>query len=305
MQTVLAIDDSPDIHTLLDVRLRPEGLDLRHALDPIEGLAMATREPPDLVLLDVDMPGLSGMELCSRLKGEPATSMVPVIFLTGAESVESVVRGFDLGAVDYVKKPFDPAELRARVRAALRTKRFQDMLAVRAQIDGLTGLWNRGYFEQRLRDEVNAVRRYGRALSLVLLDVDHFKNLNDSYGHPFGDLVLQRLGELLTQSCRATDAACRFGGEELALVLTETPTTGGVVLAERLREAIASLGFRPRTTNIQVTASFGVAGVDEFDSRAAVDPHALVARADWALYEAKRAGRNRVCFGERLVTDNA
>ena len=168
MQTLLVIDDSPEIHLLLDVRLRPENLRIEHAHDPIEGLARAVAAPPDLILLDMEMPGMTGLEVCARLKADPATAMVPVIFLTGAEGVDIKVRGFDLGAVDFVTKPFDPAELRARVRAALRTKRFHDMLSARAQIDGLTGLWNRGYFNQRLAEEVKAVRRYRRELSLVI-----------------------------------------------------------------------------------------------------------------------------------------
>lgn len=293
MQTILVIDDSPEIHTLLDVRLRPEGLRIEHASGALEGLSRAATLVPDLILLDVEMPEMGGMEVCSRLKGDPLTSMIPVIFLTGAESVDVKVRGFDLGAVDYVTKPFNPAELRARVRAALRTKRFHDMLAARAQLDGLTGLWNRGYFNQRLNDEVLASRRYGRSLSLVLIDVDHFKRLNDEFGHPFGDLVLQRIGEAVSSCVRATDAACRYGGEELAMVLTETDGAGAVVLAERVRATIGALDLRPRGKPVQVTASFGVSDVSVITTEA-LTADALVRRADECLYEAKRGGRDRV-----------
>ncbi len=294
MQTILAIDDSPEIHTLLDVRLRPEGLRIEHAFTPQEGLAKAAMLQPDLILLDVEMPEMGGLEVCSRLKADPLTSMVPVIFLTGAEAVDVKVRGFDLGAVDYVTKPFDPAELRARVRAALRTKRFHDMLAARAQLDGLTGLWNRGFFNQRLADEVQAVRRYGRSLSLILVDVDHFKRLNDGYGHPFGDLVLQRLGETLSSFIRATDAACRYGGEELALILTETTGDGAMVLGERVRAAIEALELRPRGKPVVITASLGVVDAATLGAQTAVTAEAMVQRADDALYRAKEGGRNRV-----------
>ena len=293
MQTILVIDDSPEIHDLLDVRLRPEGLRVEHALAPAEGLALAARLQPDLILLDVEMPGMGGMEVCSRLKADPLTSMLPVIFLTGAESVDIKVRGFDLGAVDYVTKPFDAAELRARVRAALRTKRFHDMLAARAQLDGLTGLWNRGYFNQRLADEVHAVRRYRRPLSLLLIDVDHFKRLNDGYGHPFGDLVLQRIGEALAACCRATDAACRYGGEEFALILTETPGDGAAVIAERVRQTVEAIELRPRGKVVTVTASLGVADAATPPADG-VSADWLVKRADLALYRAKDLGRNRV-----------
>lgn len=299
MQTILVIDDSPEIHALLDVRLRPEGLRLEHASGALEGLSKATTLVPDLILLDVEMPGMSGMEVCSRLKADPLTSMIPVIFLTGAEAVEVKVRGFDLGAVDYVTKPFNPAELRARVRAALRIKRFHDMLAARAQIDGLTGLWNRGYFNQRMADEVLAARRYGRSLSLVLIDVDHFKRLNDEYGHPFGDLVLQRLGETLSACVRATDAACRYGGEELAMILTETDAAGAEVMAERMRRSIAAIDLRPKGEAVQVTASFGVADVAVLGCKESFTVDELVRRADDCLYEAKRGGRNRVVRATR------
>jgi two-component system, cell cycle response regulator len=294
MQTVLAIDDSPEIHTLLDVRLRPESLVVKHAFGAEEGIAAATACQPDLILLDVDMPGMGGLEVCSILKADPTTTMVPVIFLTGAEAVETKVRGFDLGAVDYVTKPFDAAELRARVRAALRTKRFQDMLSARARVDGLTGLWNRGYFNERLADEVGAYRRHGRDVSLVLLDVDHFKRVNDDYGHPFGDLVLQRIGETLAACSRGVDAACRYGGEELALVLPDTSPEQAALLAERVREAIAAIELRPRGAKVQITASFGVASARDLSAHDGVTAEALVAKADRALYTAKNAGRNRV-----------
>ena len=294
MQTILVIDDSPEIHALLDIRLRPESLRIEHALTPKEGLLLAASLQPDLILLDVDMPEMGGLEVCARLKEDPITLGLPVIFLTGADSVDSKVRGFDLGAVDYITKPFEPAELRARVRAALRTKRLHDMLSARAQLDGLTGLWNRGYFNQRLSDEVQAVRRYGRVLSLVMIDVDHFKRLNDGYGHPFGDMVLQRIGETLTAHSRATDAACRYGGEELAMILTETAGDGAMVLADRLRIAIESIELRPKGKPVVVTASLGVIDATTFGDASQASVETLLAGADAALYRAKESGRNRV-----------
>lgn len=300
MQTILVIDDSPEIHALLDVRLRPEALRIEHATTPMEGLAMAASLQPDLILLDVDMPEMGGLEVCTRLKENPVTSSLPIIFLTGADSVDSKVRGFDLGAVDYITKPFEPAELRARVRAALRTKRLHDMLSARAQLDGLTGLWNRGYFNQRLSDEVLAVRRYGRALSLVMIDVDHFKRLNDGYGHPFGDMVLQRIGETLTAHSRATDAACRYGGEELAMILTETSGDGAMVLAERLRVAIEAIELRPKGKPVVVTASLGVVDATTLGEASQVSVQTLLAGADAALYRAKETGRNRVVMAPRV-----
>jgi diguanylate cyclase (GGDEF)-like protein len=296
-QTVLAIDDSPDIHRLLDVRLRPEGLAIHHALDAQDGLAQALRLIPDLILLDVDMPVITGFELCRQLKEHASLAQIPVIFLTGASEVYTKVQGFDLGAIDYVTKPFEPAELRARVRAALRTKRYHDLLSARSNVDGLTAIWNRSYFNQRLGEEVAAARRYARVLSLVMLDVDHFKSLNDEYGHPFGDQVLQRVGELLHTMLRATDAPCRYGGEEFGLILSETDHEGAVTTAERIRVALSALTFRPKDRPIRVTASFGIAA-STILAQDKLDAAHLVMAADDALYEAKKTGRDRVCVAK-------
>jgi diguanylate cyclase (GGDEF)-like protein len=297
-QTVLVIDDSPDVHRLLEVRLRPEGLVMHSALGAEEGLAKAKEIKVDLILLDVDLPLMTGFEVCRLLKEDPKTGSIPIIFLTGATEIHTKVQGFDLGAIDYVTKPFEPAELRARVRAALRTKRFHDLLSARSHVDGLTGIWNRSYFNQRFGEEVSAAQRYGRALSLIMLDLDHFKSLNDSYGHPFGDQVLQVVGEILHTSLRTTDAPCRFGGEEFALILSETLEPGAVISAERVREQIAGFAFRPKDKHIQVTASLGIACTTLFE-RESLSVTRLVAAADVALYKAKHAGRNRVCVAER------
>jgi two-component system cell cycle response regulator len=296
--TVLAIDDSPDVHRLLDVRLRLEGLILHHALEAEAGLAAAREIRPDLILLDVDLPVLTGFEVCQRLKIDPLTSQIPIIFLTGASEVHTKVQGFDLGAVDYVTKPFDPAELRARVRAALRTKRYHDLLAARSNVDGLTGVWNRSYFNQRIGDEISASVRYGRTVSLVMLDIDNFKSLNDGYGHPFGDRVLEALGELLHTLLRTTDAPCRYGGEEFALILSETNEAGALVSAERLRQRLTECPFRPGDRHVRVTASLGIACSSLFDPKE-LTVSRLIAVADDALYRAKAEGRNRVCVGRR------
>jgi two-component system, cell cycle response regulator len=296
--TVLAIDDSPDVHRLLDVRLKLEGLILHHALDAEAGLAAAREIRPDLILLDVDLPTLTGFEVCQRLKVDPATAQIPIIFLTGATEVHTKVQGFDLGAVDYVTKPFEPAELRARVRAALRTKRYHDLLAARSNVDGLTGVWNRSYFNQRMGDEISAAVRYGRTVSLVMLDVDNFKSLNDSYGHPFGDRVLEGLGELLHTLLRTTDAPCRYGGEEFALILSETSEAGAQISAERLRERLAETPFRPGDRHVKVTASLGIACSTLFEPKE-LTVSRMVTVADDALYRAKAEGRNRVCVGRR------
>jgi diguanylate cyclase (GGDEF)-like protein len=294
-QTLLVIDDSIDIHRLLDVRLRPEEVVVYHALSADEGLDKARELKPDLILLDVDLPIKSGFEVCEALKQDPALAEIPVIFLTGATDIHTKVQGLELGAVDYVIKPFDPAELRARVRAALRTKRYHDLLSARANVDGLTGIWNRSYFNQRFGEEIAAAQRYSRQVSLVMLDLDHFKTHNDTYGHPFGDRILQVVGDVLHSALRSTDAPCRFGGEEFALILTETPGEGALLLAERIRMRIASTVFRAKDVNIPVTASFGVVSSEVFDTQS-VSVSRMIRAADDALYRAKNEGRNRACL---------
>jgi diguanylate cyclase (GGDEF)-like protein len=287
-QKVLIIDDSEMIHELLRVRLATESIDLHSAADGEAGIAAAAKLQPDLILLDVDMPGLDGYEVCRRLKRDSGTMSVPIIFLSGSASTEEKIRGLDLGAVDYITKPFEPAELRARVRASLRTKYLTDLLSRKAMIDGLTGLWNRTYFDSRLESELSLSRRSGRPLSCILLDLDHFKKLNDRYGHPFGDEVLRSVGKLLIDSCRDEDIACRYGGEEFVILTPNVPAQGAVELAERLRAAIESMKLSHRGKAVPVTCSMGVSDVGH------TPPPTIVELADEALYAAKHGGRNRV-----------
>lgn len=296
---ILAIDDSPEIHQLLKVRLKNQDVELAHALNGDDGFTQACAGLPDLILLDVVMPDSSGFDVCRRLKSEPDTQNIPVIFITGASDVEQKVLGFDVGAVDYIQKPFNPAELNARVRAALRTKRYQDMLAQRAMIDGLTGLWNRTHFDQRLHEESAATQRYERPLSLIFVDADRFKSLNDNYGHPFGDQVIQALGEVLHANARTSDWPCRYGGEEFAVILRETDIEGALILAERIRESVEALVFRDAGQLVPVTASMGVSCSTLCMNPCDFSGDWLVKSADDAVYKAKQNGRNRVCAAQR------
>jgi diguanylate cyclase (GGDEF)-like protein len=268
-------------------RLKDEPVVLHFAATGDDGLAKAQVIVPDLILLDVDMPDPNGFEVCRRLKLNEMLHSIPVIFLTGAGSTEEIIRGLELGAIDYVTKPFDPAELRARVRAALRMKFMIDLLAKKAQIDALTGLWNRRYFDQRLDAEISLANRTGRPLAVIMLDLDHFKSVNDQYGHPMGDEVLRRIGHLLVESVRTEDVVCRYGGEEFAIIVPNA--AGGVSeLAERLRKRIESEPFVFAGTSSKITSSFGVA------SRTTKIAPSIVQEADEALYRAKQGGRNRI-----------
>ena len=287
--TVLAIDDSDDILALLKARLTPDAIKVVTATSGAKGLELAVSISPDLILLDVDLPVQSGLDILRLLKDDPRTQPIPVIFLTAETRTETKVHGFDLGAVDYVTKPFDHAELRARVRTALRLKHAHDMLSLKAHVDPLTGLGNRAAFDSQLAAEIATARRHGRPFSMVMVDLDHFKSINDTDGHPFGDLVLTRVGEVLSKSVRPSDTATRYGGEEFALLLPDADAAGAIAMAQRVRLQIRSLKLQSPKRPVQITASFGVADLEKNDT-----PALLLERADRALYVAKREGRDCV-----------
>jgi two-component system cell cycle response regulator len=286
---LLAIDDSTMIHRLLKARLKSERLEIHSASSGCQGLQSARTLMPDLILLDVDMPEMDGFEVLVKLKADPHTHDIPVIFLSGSCSTESKVRGLDLGAFDFVTKPFDVGELKARVRSALRIRSLIQMLAQRAQIDGLTGLWNRPYFDQRLEEEVTIAQRHTQNLALILCDLDNFKSINDTYGHPFGDMVLEEFATMLAQG-RAGDAACRYGGEEFAVILPRADAAEAAAVADRYRDSLKLRRWLD-APDLIATASFGVS-----DLRLLSEPCAsgMVRAADEALYGAKDGGRDRV-----------
>lgn len=287
---LLAIDDSTLIHRLLKARLKHERLEIHHAMCGTEGLAKARSLLPDVILLDVSMPDMDGFQLLRELKADSITHDIPVIFVSGNVDTATKVRGLELGAIDFVTKPFDIAELKARVRSAVRIRSLIKMLAQRAQLDGLTGLWNRSYFNDRLSQEVADARRHGHALALMMCDLDHFKQINDTYGHPFGDHVLEEFADLLGHA-REGDIACRYGGEEFALILPHTDADEAAQVAERL---LAELERRlwMNHSKLIITASFGVT---DLHLAAQPTPQALIESADKALYKAKET-RNTVCI---------
>ena len=288
--TVLAIDDSELIHRLLKTRLQGERLELHNATSSAEGLKKAVALNPDIILLDIAMDGMNGFELLEKLKEDPRTRNIAVIFISATSEAMDRVKGLDMGAIDFICKPFDAFELKARVRSALRTQHLVKMLEQKAQIDGLTGLWNRRYFDQRMIQEISEAKRYSRPLSLVLCDIDRFKRLNDQFGHPFGDFVLDRVAQKLSGG-RTSDIVCRYGGEEFGLILPSTNIQQGHEVAERLRIEIESILWSNKP-DLVVTASFGICDTENVGEEAT--PEALLEMTDSALYKAKQAGRNRV-----------
>jgi len=287
---VLLIDDCVVLHRLLAARLSAEALELLTARSGPEGLQIARERLPSLVLLDIEMPDMDGFEVLRQMKEDPALKDIPVIVLSGLDGAEDKVTAFDLGAYDFVTKPFNLAELRARVRAALRMHSLMQMLSQRAQLDGLSGLWNRAYFDAQWEAEVARATRHGHPLSLALLDIDHFKSINDTYGHPAGDAVIQTVAEVFQAGIRQSDVACRYGGEEFALIMPATPPDEAGKLCERIREFVEAMRF-PRHPERTVTISIGVAGSP---GGCTLTADQWIEAADKCLYHAKKSGRNRV-----------
>ena len=289
MMKLLIIDDNLDSLQVAKARLAKENLEISCAEGGESGLETARREKPDLILLDLEMPDMSGFDVCRALKTDPELCMIPILFLTGSATAEDKVKGLDLGAVDYVTKPFDAFELCARVRAALRTKHLQDLLIEHAHIDPLTGLPNRRALMERLQREWARIERHDGKLSFIMADIDHFKRINDMYGHHIGDQVLQEVARAIARECRELDLPARYGGEEFAIVVPDETASGAARLAERCRQGVANIHVAVRGEKISTTASFGVASARNRSS-----PEALIKQADEAMYRAKNGGRNMV-----------
>jgi two-component system, cell cycle response regulator len=318
-RTLLIVDDDRSNISIVRNALSPQGYQFLEASDGAQALSAIRKHRPDLIIMDVEMPGLGGVEVCRIVKanqGETGFGFIPVILMTARQG-GGKIEGLELGADDYLVKPFDYMELGARVKSMLRLKALQDALVDKnreldkanreldrkreellalSRTDPLTGLHNRRYFEERLNVEFARSNRYRSPLACLMLDVDHFKKVNDTYGHPFGDRVLQAVATVGTRTLRDVDMLARYGGEEMIALLPETGPQEAFRVAERFREGIEALEFdwtspEGEKRKVKVTASIGVAtfpipGIDSSDG--------LLRAADDCLYGAKQAGRNRV-----------
>jgi diguanylate cyclase (GGDEF)-like protein len=287
---VLLIENSPEDRQLLRHWLTSERIEVHDAADIINGLAACSRVRPDLILLQIRLPTWDGYEVLRRLKDDPRTFSTPVIFLAAGATTAEKARGIDMGAVDFVSKPFDPVELLARVHSALRTKAYLDLLEHRAHIDGLTELSNRHALQLRLPHEWDGCLRRGMPLAILINDIDHFKRINDHHGHTAGDEVLRQVAATLRRTFREADFIARYGGEEFVVLAPNCDLPGAVARAETLRKAVASLHVAFHTTTITLTTSIGIAMA--IPSQAT--PIEAIDQADQALYRAKGAGRNSV-----------
>jgi two-component system cell cycle response regulator len=293
---VLVAEDSLVVRAVLRRHLEERDYNVVEADDGNAALSTCREIRPDVVLLDIEMPGLDGHQVLAALKADPELAEIPVVFLTGRTSTDDIVEGLRLGAHDYLKKPFEASELIARVSAAVRMKKLQDELRARnaeldlvSRTDSLTGLANRRQLVERLGEMGSASRRHDRVLGVLMLDIDHFKRVNDTAGHDAGDCVLREFAARLARLPRVEDVVGRWGGEEFLALLPDTDFEGSRLFGQRVIGAIAAEPFQlPDGTKLDITVSIGCA------VEVAHDPEKLVANADAALYEAKAAGRNRL-----------
>lgn len=285
---VLVVDDDEYSAALIDHTLRSAGFMSSYCRDPREAIQRIEEELPDLIVLDVMMPEIDGFELCRRVRAHPAMHLTPIIFVTRKGDVEQRVQGLEVGGNDYIAKPFEPAELIARVRSHLQRLAVLREMAIR---DGLTRCYNHKYFKMRLEQEMARAQRYGQHLSIALIDADHFKRVNDEHGHPAGDQVLSGLADIVHAAVRSTDVVARYGGEEFAVLMIHASVKEAEIVANRIRERVETHVFPSSSGTLLpgITVSIGVSEFRDGDT-----PASLLSRADVALYEAKHGGRNLV-----------
>ena len=291
---LLLVDDQP-INIQALYRIFSPDYRVLMATSGAKALELCRADRPDLVLLDVVMPDMDGHEVCRRLKSEAVTCNIPVIFVTAHNDAAEETHGFEVGAVDFIAKPVNPATVRARVKTHLTLKHQSDLLRQMVFIDGLTGVFNRRCFDEQLATEWRRASRTASSLGLLMLDIDHFKRYNDHYGHQHGDDALRRVaGAIKDCLMRPGDLVARYGGEEFACIVPTTKVEGALRVAERIEQAVRKLQLVHADSDTApfVTLSIGLAlGQPGRDA----NPSALLALADVQLYLAKHSGRGRVC----------
>lgn len=318
--TILIVDDHPANLRLLIETLKQSGWKTLVAINGDGAIRQSELARPDLILLDVMMPDMDGFETCRQMKQRESIKDIPVIFMTALADTVDKLKGFEVGGVDYITKPFQLMELLARVRVHLELKQareevirinlelqsvnqqllaYQRQLEQAARTDPLTGLPNRRDMMERLAEEYERVQRYHHPFAVALTDIDWFKKINDTFGHACGDAVLQEVARLLRGTIRKQDHVARWGGEEFLLLLPETDREGAMRMAERLRAVIARTALFYQDQPISITMTFGVYVIE----RAAMTLDVALTYADQALYQGKNQGRNCVrCFDEERMS---
>lgn len=308
---LLIVDDSASIRkSLHDILEKAKIFSMIFEADNgAKALDLLIKEKIDFVISDVMMPTLDGFKLLSVIRSQPRYRDLPVIFLTGQKDSFDKIKGLEIGANDYITKPFDAGELLARVNNLIRMKDLKDEIEEKNKqleiinkkleelsvTDALTGIYNRRYFFERLNSEFSRSKRYNICISLLMLDLDHFKRVNDTYGHQKGDDVLRKTSEILKQNCRVHDIVARFGGEEFIMLLCQTDPEGAFIVAERTRKDIEEHQFALHGgTSFKTTISIGISSYPDIKINNIND---LIRIADASLYEAKKQGRNKVVIG--------
>ncbi len=296
---VLIAEDDASSRRLLEASLHKWGYDVLTTCDGREALEVFQNpEAPSLVISDWMMPDMDGLGLCRKIREMERSGYVYFIILTAEGTKEDVIKGLEAGADDYLIKPFDQQELKYRIGIGKRIVKLEHRIMLLATTDPLTGVLNRRAFMERMEEELHRSHRENASLSLTLADIDHFKMINDRYGHQAGDLVLERFTEQLSKSSRPYDFVGRYGGEEFVICLSGVDALQGRLTAERMREGVEEMKIilPDSSQSIQITASFGVASLS-MGSKESLD--SLIKRADDAMYRAKREGRNRVCMASQ------
>jgi diguanylate cyclase (GGDEF)-like protein len=286
---VLVVDDEKTMLRIMDARLSSAGYEVFTLSDPRRAVKRVKELTPDLVILDIVMPGIDGLAVKAKLGEDPSTAAIPVIFLTAKDATDDKVRGLAAGADDYISKPFNSKELLARIRAALKKREFYEEISM---ADGLTGLHNVHFFKKQFSLFFNISKRYKKIFSLAIIDIDNFKSINDTYGHAAGDFVLQKFSSIAKETLRKSDIIARYGGDEFAVIMPETGEKQALFGIERLKKNIAKKAFiLPNLKKkINVSISAGIACYEEnFTAESQV-----FELADKRLYESKRAVKNRV-----------
>lgn len=289
--------------------LTTEGYNLSLVPTGMDAIIRLNQSAFDCLLLELELPDLTGVEVCRIVRTEAQYSDIPILIMTraGSDDWEKAEEAFTAGAFDFIRLPSHPVELKARISTMVHIKRLQDKLkqhaaelAKLAHFDFLTGLLNRRAFDDKHTEEMMRSRRYNIDLSLLMSDIDHFKQVNDRYGHAIGDVVLKKVAESFKHRCREVDIVGRFGGEEFIVLLPHTNSEQALVLANDLRQIVESIDFSEHGINHPITISIGICSVKPCDK---VNKEDLIKFADGALYHAKETGRNRVEIAQYLLTE--
>jgi diguanylate cyclase (GGDEF)-like protein len=299
---VLVVEDNPIARKYLARKLQNAGYEVVSATNGKEALEMFDQRFFPIVLTDWMMPEMNGLELCKAIRNRDNEGYVFIVLLTARDSKEDIITGLDAGADDYLVKPGNHAELIARLNSGKRIldleknlKNANEEIKRLSITDPLTGCFNRGYMAKKLEQEFKRGVRYGHPLSLIFCDIDHFKQVNDTYGHQAGDEILKEFARCLMDNIRIDlDWLTRYGGEEFLIVLPETPPDGAYRVAGRIREIVEQKEIKWQDTIIPITASFGVTGIDKSFNGEGLTPESMIRTVDNALYRSKHEGRNRV-----------